>query len=45
MSYLDNILFAIILIIGFGYFISNIKKIYRNVNLGIDVDRKDNSKL
>jgi len=45
MSYLDNILFAIILIIAFGYFISNIKKIYRNVNLGIDVDRKDNSKL
>ena len=44
MSYLDNILFAIILIIGFGYFISNIKKIYRNINLGIDVDRKDNSK-
>ncbi|MEO8253279.1 MAG: (Fe-S)-binding protein [Flavobacterium sp.] len=44
MSYLDNILFAIILIIGFGYFISNIKKIYRNINLGIAVDRKDNSK-
>ncbi|KDN54754.1 4Fe-4S dicluster domain-containing protein [Flavobacterium seoulense] len=44
MSYLDNILFAIILIVGFGYFISNIKKIYRNINLGIDVDRKDNSK-
>ena len=44
MSYLDNILFAIVLIIGFGYFISNIKKIYRNINLGIEVDRKDNSK-
>jgi len=44
MSYLDNILFAIVLIIAFGYFISNIKKIYRNINLGIDVDRKDNSK-
>ncbi len=43
MSYLDNILFAIILVIGFGYFISNIKKIYRNISLGIDVDRKDNS--
>ncbi|HJS00610.1 MAG TPA: (Fe-S)-binding protein [Flavobacterium sp.] len=42
MSYLDNILFAIVLIIGFGYFILNIKKIYRNINLGIDVDRKDN---
>jgi len=44
MSYLDNILFAIVLIIGFGYFISNIKKIYRNINLGIDVNRKDNPK-
>ena len=42
MSYLDNILFAILLIIGFGYFFSNIRKIYRNVNLGIEVDRKDN---
>lgn len=44
MSYLDNILFAILLIIGFGYFFSNIKKIQRNINLGIDVDRKDNPK-
>ncbi|WP_140485929.1 4Fe-4S dicluster domain-containing protein [Flavobacterium sp. GSA192] len=42
MSYLDNILFAIVLIVGFGYFISNVKKIYRNINLGIDVNRKDN---
>lgn len=42
MSYLDNILFAIVLVIGFGYFINNIRKIKRNINLGIDVDRKDN---
>lgn len=42
MSYLDNILFAILLVIGFGYFFNNIRKIYRNVNLGIDIDRKDN---
>lgn len=42
MSYLDNILFAIVLVIGFGYFINNIMKIKRNINLGIDVDRKDN---
>ncbi|MBC5839185.1 (Fe-S)-binding protein [Flavobacterium muglaense] len=42
MSYLDNILFAIVLAIGFGYFFMNLKKIYRNINLGIDVDRKDN---
>lgn len=42
MSYLDNILFAIVLIIGFGYFFYNIKKIIRNIKLGIDIDRKDN---
>ncbi|WP_281322015.1 (Fe-S)-binding protein [Flavobacterium aestivum] len=44
MSYLSSILFAIILIIGFGYFYSNVKKIIRNINLGTDVDRKDNAK-
>lgn len=43
MSYLSSILFAIVLIIGFGYFFLNVKKIIRNINLGIDVDRKDNS--
>ena len=44
MSYLDNILFAIVLVIGFGYFYSNVKKIIRNINLGIFVNRKDNPK-
>ncbi|KFF17558.1 (Fe-S)-binding protein [Flavobacterium hydatis] len=44
MSYLDNILFAILLIIGFGFFASSVKKIIRNIKLGVDVDRKDNSK-
>lgn len=44
MGYLDNILFAILLVIGFGYFYSNIKKIIRNINLGTDVSRKDNPK-
>lgn len=44
MSYLDNILFAIILFLGFGYFYSNVKKIIRNINLGTDVNRKDNAK-
>jgi heterodisulfide reductase subunit C len=42
MSYLDNILFAILLAVGFGYFFINIKKIIRNINLGGAVDRKDN---
>jgi heterodisulfide reductase subunit C len=44
MGYLDNILFAILLVIGFGYFYSNVKKIIRNINLGTDINRKDNPK-
>lgn len=44
MNYLSTILFAIVLIIGFGYFYLNVKKIIRNINLGIDVDRSDNPK-
>ncbi|MBP6180546.1 (Fe-S)-binding protein [Flavobacterium sp.] len=44
MSYLDNILFSILLVIGFGYFYMNIKKIIRNINLGTAVNRKDNAK-
>ncbi len=43
MSYLDNILFAVILVIGAGYFANNVKKLIRNINLGQDIDRKDNS--
>ena len=42
MTYLSNALFAIVLIIGFGYFYLNVKKIIRNINLGLDVDRSDN---
>lgn len=44
MSYLDNILFAILLAVGFGYFFNNVKKLQRNINLGTDVDRTDNAK-
>ncbi|WP_029273113.1 (Fe-S)-binding protein [Flavobacterium sp. KJJ] len=44
MSYLDNILFAILLIVGFGFFATSVKKIIRNINLGVDINRKDNSK-
>ena len=42
MSYLDNILFAIILGLGVSFFIINIKKIIRNIKLGQDVNRSDN---
>ena len=43
MSYLDNILFAVILALGFGYFTMNVKKLIRNIKLGQDVNRKDNA--
>ncbi len=42
MGYLDNILFAIILILGFGFFTLNIRKIIRNIKLGKDINRSDN---
>ena len=44
MSYLDNIAFALILILGIGFFVRNIKKIRRNIFLGKSVDRTDNPK-
>ena len=43
MSYLDNILFATILVLGFGFFVVNIKKIIRNIKLGQDINRSDNA--
>lgn len=42
MSYIDNILFIIVLALGFGYFARNVKKLVRNIKLGHDVDRYDN---
>ena len=44
MSYLDTIFFAILLILGFGFFYLNVKKIIRNIKLGKDVNRNDNPK-
>ena len=43
MMYIDNILFAIILVLGIGFFAKNVKKLKRNINLGHDVNRTDNS--
>ena len=39
---LVNVLFAIILILGFGFFTINIRKIIRNIKLGQEVNRSDN---
>lgn len=44
MNYLDNLLFAILLFLGFGYFALNVKKLIRNINLGVAINRKDNPK-
>ena len=42
MMYIDNILFALILVAGIGFFAKNVKKLKRNINLGHNVNRNDN---
>jgi heterodisulfide reductase subunit C len=42
MEYIPNILFAIILVLGVGYFTRNVKKLIRNIKLGRNVDASDN---
>ncbi|NNC45635.1 MAG: (Fe-S)-binding protein [Winogradskyella sp.] len=42
MTYLPNIIFAIILILGIGYFTRNVNKLIRNIKLGRKVDASDN---
>ena len=41
MEYIPNILFAIILAVGVGYFTRNIKKLIHNIKLGREVDASD----
>jgi heterodisulfide reductase subunit C len=43
MMYIDNLIFAVILIAGIGFFVKNVKKLVRNINLGKDINRSDNS--
>ena len=42
MDYLPNILFALVLVAGIGYFTRNVRKLIRNIKLGKDLDRSDN---
>ncbi|WP_422859614.1 4Fe-4S dicluster domain-containing protein [Flagellimonas sp. S174] len=42
MEYIPNILFALALIAGIGFFTKNVKKLSRNIKLGRDVDVSDN---
>ncbi|GAB1307483.1 (Fe-S)-binding protein [Urechidicola sp. KH5] len=44
MQYIDNIAFAILLILSIGFFARNVSKLKRNISLGKDVDRSDNTK-
>jgi heterodisulfide reductase subunit C len=43
MSFLSNIIFAVTLIVGVGFFAKNVKKIIRNIKLGQKVNRTDNA--
>lgn len=38
----SSIIFAVLLIVGFGYFGMNAKRIYDNIKLGRDINRSDN---
>ena len=42
MQYIQNIIFLVVLVLGVGFFVKNIKKLLRNINLGKEVDRSDN---
>ncbi len=42
MEYIPNIVFAIVLFLGIGYFVKNVKKLSRNIKLGKEVDTSDN---
>ncbi len=41
MEYIDNIIFFIALVVGFGLFFRSLKEIYRNIQLGRPIDRND----
>jgi len=45
MHYLPNIIFALILVVGIGFFVKNIRKVIRNIKLGLSIDRSNNSAL
>ncbi len=43
MSVLPNVIFAVILLLGIGFFVRNIRKLKRNIDLGRDSHRDDRS--
>lgn len=42
MQYIENIIFLILLVAGFGLFAKSLQKIYRNIRLGKEINRSDN---
>ncbi|MDB3901238.1 (Fe-S)-binding protein [Flavobacteriaceae bacterium] len=44
MSLIPNIIFIALFSFALYLFVKNVKKIYRNINLGISIDRTDNKK-
>jgi len=44
LAYIPNIIFIIFFTITLFFFTRNVKRIYRNINLGIPIDRNDNKK-
>ena len=42
MQHIPNVLFAIALIVGVGFFVRNIRRLIRNIKLGKEIDRSDN---
>ncbi|WP_276166262.1 (Fe-S)-binding protein [Zobellia alginiliquefaciens] len=43
MEYLPNIIFLVVLLVGIGFFVRNVKRLSRNIKLGKDVDVSDNT--
>jgi heterodisulfide reductase subunit C len=41
MQYIDNVIFLILLVAGFGLFTKSLLKIYRNIQLGREINRSD----
>ena len=44
ISFIPNIIFIALFSFALYLFVKNVKKIYRNINLGISIDRTDNKK-
>jgi len=45
MQYIPNILFFIALVFGVGFFVKNIRKLTRNINLGKSIKRSDRKNI